>query len=221
MTAPEPNDTAPDRAVPNPAVLSEADHAALVAAKRTLRAAVRVRRRSRAPQRRAAADSARTARLIAFLADRVETGLTVAAYLSTDTEPGTLEFIAWCAAHDLPVLLPLTSTDTPDWAGYSGPDDLRLGRHGIGEPTGPALGPDTIAAVDLVVMPGLAGNEQGQRLGQGSGWYDRALAGVDGPVRVLLLNDDEVLPAIPAEPTDQPVDVIITELRTLVCTPAG
>lgn len=210
MPAAQPNDTERDL---------------IVATKRALRAAVRLRRASRAPQRRAEADHARTTRLVEFLGARHAgsndgtDSLTVAAYLSSEDEPGTLEFVAWCAARDVPVLLPVQRGDVPDWADYSGPDGLQLGRHDILEPSGPALGPGTVAGVDLIVLPGLAGNEQGDRLGQGAGWYDRALADVPGPVRVLLLNDDEVMAAIPTEASDQQVDVIITETRTIVCRP--
>lgn len=207
MPVPEPNDTAAEPSV--------ADQALIGAAKRALRAAVRLRRASRPAARRAANDHARTARLLDFLDSR--TNLTVAAYLSGEEEPGTLEFVAWCAAHDIPVLLPVQRGESPDWASYAGPDSLQLGPHGIAEPAGLPLGAATLAAVDVVVLPGLAGNEHGARLGRGGGWYDRALAGVAGPVRVLLLNDDEVMAAIPTEVTDQPVDVIITETRTIAC----
>jgi 5-formyltetrahydrofolate cyclo-ligase len=67
-----------------------------------------------------------------------------------------------------------------------------------------------------MVCPGLAADRSGGRLGRGGGSYDRALARTRAR-RVLLLHDGEVLDSVPAQPHDQPVDVIVTPTRTLVC----
>ena len=213
---------------PAPTVLSAADHAAIVGAKRTLRTAVLHRRASRSERARTAADHTRTLRVQEFIGDLARPGLTVAAYLSTDDEPGTLELISWLAVHELRVLLPVLGGDdgtlpnddsgrqAPAWAVYTSPDELQEGRYGIAEPRGPVLPPSCLTTAHLVIAPGLAGNEYGHRLGRGGGWYDRALGHTDA-VRLMLLNDDEVMPAVPVEPNDRHVDVIITEERTIRC----
>lgn len=214
---------------PAPPVLSAADRSAIVGAKRTLRTAVLHRRRARSPEARASADHARTLRVQEFIGDLARPGLTVAAYLSTDDEPATLELISWLAALELRVLLPVLGREpgrlpddesgrqAPAWAVYTGPDGLREGRYGIAEPSGEALPSTHLTEAHLVIVPGLAGNQYGHRLGRGGGWYDRALGHTDA-VRLLLLNDDEVMPAVPVEPNDRHVDVIITEQRTIHCT---
>ena len=69
------------------------------------------------------------------------------------------------------------------------------------------------AAAAAVVMPALAVAEDGMRLGQGGGYYDRFLAELPQAVpTVALVFEDELLPAgaIPAEPTDRPVDGVVT-----------
>ena len=73
---------------------------------------------------------------------------------------------------------------------------------------------------ELVVCPGLAANLAGDRLGRGGGWYDRALAhaGQATPVLVLL-NRDEVLPAIPVQPWDRRVDRLVTPDAVIECDP--
>lgn len=214
---------------PAPLVLSAADRAAIVGAKRTLRTAVLHRRGARSAETRAVADHTRTERVQEFIGDLARPGLTVAAYLSTDDEPATLELISWLAAHELRVLLPVLGNEptalphdesgrqAPAWAVYGGPDQLQEGLFRIAEPKGEVLGSTCLTEAHLVILPGLAGNEYGHRLGRGGGWYDRALGHTDA-VRLLLLNDDEVMPAIPVEPNDRHVDVIITERRTIHCT---
>jgi 5-formyltetrahydrofolate cyclo-ligase len=58
----------------------------------------------------------------------------------------------------------------------------------------------------LVLVPGLAADPAGHRLGRGGGYYDRTLdRAAPGTPLVVLLYDDELLPAVPTEPHDQPV----------------
>lgn len=214
-----------------PGALSDADNAALAQAKGLLRGAVTTRRGARPAAERAAADHARYQRFAdftAFAGDPATTsgngsgpasGMTVAAYLSVPPEPATLEIVAWLNTLGATVLVPLlTDPQRPDWARYTGPDELRVGRRGIAEPTGTPLGPQALAGADLIVCPGLGGSVRGGRLGTGGGWYDRALEHADPqtPV-VMLLNDDEIFEAVPMQQWDRRVDVIITPTRTVDC----
>lgn len=194
---------------------SEADHAALAEAKDTLRSAVRTRRAARPADAVAADDHARFGHVRTFLQPRTN-DLVVAAYLSIPPEPSTLELISWLYAAGSTVLLPIlgrrpdgTPRREPDWGAYAGAERLRTGLWGIPEPTTEPLGAEGLARASIVVCSGLAGTPQGQRLGMGGGWYDRALAYADpGAVVMLLLNDDEVVEDLPTEPWDRRVDVI-------------
>lgn len=86
------------------------------------------------------------------------------------------------------------------------------------QPDGEVRGAESLKEADLIVIPALAASVDGTRLGQGGGWYDRALMhrSPDTPV-VAAIFDDEVLEAgiIPAEPHDVPVDAIVTPTRTI------
>jgi 5-formyltetrahydrofolate cyclo-ligase len=200
---------------------AQADDAAIRQAKRLLRNAVLLRRESRSPQARAADDHARFDRIREALAQVPRGVHTVAAYLSGGTEPGTLELVGWLAAQEVTVLLPSMSGQpapllAPDWAPYAGPDRLRSGPYSIPEPTTPPLGADAVVSAQVVICPGLAANREGDRLGRGGGWYDRALAGLpEGRQVWLLLNDDEILDTIPTDPWDRRVGAIITATRMI------
>jgi 5-formyltetrahydrofolate cyclo-ligase len=132
---------------------------------------------------------------------------TIAAYYSIGTEPDTHGLIFGLWKRGSYVVLPVLRPDGDlDWASYEGPDSLAPGPRGLLEPTEPARGPATVARADVVLVPALAVDARGYRLGRGGGSYDRALARVSGQVpTIALLYDDELLPAVPTEAHDQRV----------------
>jgi 5-formyltetrahydrofolate cyclo-ligase len=142
---------------------------------------------------------------------------TVAAYASFGDEPDSYALLDALRRDSIRVLLPRWNTDdTLDWTPYTGRETLSSARGGIPEPAGPRYGEQALLGVDFVVVPALAVDRSGHRLGQGRGCYDRALRRLRDDVPILaLINDDELLPsgAIPVEPHDVPV--------THVATPSG
>ena len=140
----------------------------------------------------------------------VATAGTVAAYYSVGTEPDTrgLIFALWKRGSYviLPVLLP---DGDLDWASYEGPDSLAPGPRGLLQPVEPVRGPGTVARADIVLVPALAVDVFGHRLGRGGGSYDRALARVGEQVPTnALLYDSELLPSVPVAAHDQPVRAV-------------
>jgi 5-formyltetrahydrofolate cyclo-ligase len=204
---------------------TEADQTAIAAAKNVLRQAIRFRRDTRPISQRLTDDAARQSLVEEALTSRLPD--TVAAYVSTGSEPGTLQLIAWLAAHRIRVLLPVLSTMSdgsgrivPAWAPYEGPDSLRLGPHSILEPTSDPVPSEQLPEAELIICPGLAANRAGDRLGRGGGWYDRALRHASSSAPVwLLLNSDEVLETLPTHPWDRRVDVIVTPDEMIMCEP--
>ena len=143
---------------------------------------------------------------------------TVAGYVSVGGEPGTGQLLEALRARGTRVLLPVLCPDNDlDWALYTGPDGLAAGPRGLREATGPRLGPDAVRAADVVLLPGLAVDAGGMRLGRGGGSYDRVLARLaagagpgGGPALVVLLYADEVVARVPREPHDHPVHAVVT-----------
>lgn len=176
-----------------------------MADKGALRRTKDARRHQLPPEEHRRRDAARTEIALAHL----PTPGVVALYASRPGEPGTDSLIIAMEQRGWQVLLPKLGR-TPNWAWSTQP--LRLGWADIPEPTGPALGAAALARADLVILPALAVALDGTRLGTGGGWYDRALPHArPGTPRWVLVSDDELLPRLPSEPHDLPVDAAVTE----------
>ncbi|MGJ5898990.1 5-formyltetrahydrofolate cyclo-ligase [Streptomyces niveiscabiei] len=143
----------------------------------------------------------------------------VAAYVSVGSEPGTLALLDALCARGVRVLLPALLPDNDlDWGPYDGEGSLASVRHGgrmaLLEPVGERLGPDAVTGADVVLLPGLAVDARGMRLGRGGGSYDRVLARLEragsGAALVVLLYDGEVVERVPAEEHDRPVHAVVT-----------
>ncbi len=96
--------------------------------------------------------------------------------------------------------------------------DLAAGRYGIPEPL-PHCPPVSVNRLDFVLVPGLAFDPNGRRLGRGQGHYDRLLAGVEA-LKCGIGFDVQWLESIPQEPCDVLLDVSLTPGRGLVWSPA-
>jgi 5-formyltetrahydrofolate cyclo-ligase len=130
--------------------------------------------------------------------DRLSPEFIVAAYVSIGGEPATGPLFEVLAATTVPVLLPVLLPDRDlDWTAAGAPEIL--------------LGVDAIANASLVLVPALALDRSGHRLGRGGGSYDRALARVRPEQTVLgVVHDEEVLDALPVERHDRPVNGALT-----------
>ncbi|MEV7979758.1 5-formyltetrahydrofolate cyclo-ligase [Streptomyces sp. NPDC086519] len=144
---------------------------------------------------------------------------TVAAYVSVENEPGTLTLLDALLARGVRVLLPALLPDHDlDWGAYAGKGSLARVQHGgkmaLFEPSGERLGPDAVLGADVVLLPGLAVDARGMRLGRGGGSYDRVLARLERagarPALVVLLYDTEVVERVPAQGHDRPVQAVVT-----------
>lgn len=177
--------------------------------KRDVRKAVRAGRRNR-PEAALRDGGAALARYAWQLPGR-----RIAAFAGAGGEPPTLPLLDALRRDGRDLLLPVLLDDMDlDWARYEGRDALVVGRMGIAQPAGSALGRDAIESVDLVLAPALAVDVAGRRLGQGGGSYDRALVRTRAPV-VAVVWDDEVLVEVPTDDHDLPVAGTLTPLGGL------
>lgn len=94
--------------------------------------------------------------------------------------------------------------------------DLTAGWRGLREPVPGRRLPLRPSAVDAVLVPGLAFDRAGNRLGHGGGHFDRLLGQVGrSAVLIGIAHDVQVVDAVPVEAHDRPVDVVVTPSRTL------
>jgi len=185
--------------------------------KRALREQLLATRRAMTEAERISAHRALKAQ-IRWLVER-EQPKVVAAYLPIGTEPvahhdeqSLPELLLSAAAKTggLAVLLPIWKPDNElGWAYYRGPESLRLTSRGLLEPRQPALPPDEIVAADLMLVPALAVDTVGNRLGRGAGCYDRALGYARAPIAALLY-EHELLAEVPVADHDIAVASVIT-----------
>lgn len=183
------------------------DPGALAVAKDELREGILFRRRTRPLADRAAAADAVASALVAGLR-----GVrTLAAFVPDPTEPGSGRLPDAYAELGARVLLPVIppAGRILDWAVHTG--ELEGGRFGLSEPVGPRLGAMAIQEADAVVVPALAVDRFGIRLGRGGGYYDRALVHArPDAVLVTVVFDGERVDELPREVHDRPVAAVVT-----------
>lgn len=142
-------------------------------------------------------------------------------YAAMRSEVATRELMELALAEGKTLVYPRTDWET--WrivpALLKDPNVLRPGRFGVPEPTTTLapVGPDSI---DLALVPGVAFDIYGHRLGYGGGFFDRFLSALpDHAAAWGLAFDVQVMGRLPAEPHDVKVDVVVTETRWIVAEP--
>ena len=152
----------------------------------------------------------------------VTSGSTVCAYVPVGTEPGSIEMVDMLLRRARRVLLPVARTTADNaplplrWGEYR-PGALVPGPWGLLEPAEPVLPESALGEADLVIVPALAVDHQGVRLGRGRGFYDRSLGGRDPQARlVAMVRDAEFVGELPAEAHDVPMTHVITPRRGVI-----
>jgi 5-formyltetrahydrofolate cyclo-ligase len=147
---------------------------------------------------------------------------TVAVYYSVGAEPETRGLVFGLWKRGTYVVLPVLREDGDlDWASFEGPESMVPGPRGLLEPGEARRGVSAVARADAVLVPALAVDRAGNRLGRGGGSFDRALARV-GPLipLIALLYDDELVDRLPAEAHDVPVRAVVRPSHGVTMLPA-
>jgi 5-formyltetrahydrofolate cyclo-ligase len=93
---------------------------------------------------------------------------------------------------------------------------LKSGQNGILQPDPGKCRTVPIDCIDIAIIPGIAFDEKGGRIGSGDGYYDRLIPHLPVTTRkVALALDDQIIPQVPIEPHDKHVDIIITDKRII------
>lgn len=137
-------------------------------------------------------------------APEIASASTIASYISYEYEPSTLEINEAFLREGKTLLLPRINRDQLEWVKWDGNPEKLLTKKKISEPIGEAI--DDLSVIGAIVVPSLRIDQSGYRLGQGGGYYDRALAKISawkiGLVYAGELNSEE----LPHEAHDIPLD---------------
>ena len=190
----------------------------ITAEKAALRARLRTLLSSLSPEQRRESDRALLDRFLAL--PQVADAHTLLLYSSMGTEPDTARLLEPLWARGKRLCLPRCLPGNQMEARFVQRESVLVPHPwGMLEPGTdcPLAAP---ADIDLVLVPGLAFDRSGGRLGQGGGYYDRWLAGFSGRT-VALCRELVLLDRAPREGHDRPVDLVVTEGAVYGLSPAG
>ena len=134
----------------------------------------------------------------------------IGCYLSFGSEPATDSFIELAKAEGIEIACPRIDPQG-QMVLAALESETKASELGFREPTGNVVEPEDL---DLIVVPALAIDYQGQRLGRGAGYFDRYLEHYKGPT-IGLVYDAEFLPKVPTLAHDAPVSQVVTESRII------
>ena len=183
-------------------------------AKAELRERMRILRDGIPPDERARLGALIEERALALPA--VPEARTVTAFHSFGSEVSTASLIERLAAGNRQVLVPYLDAGEMHMAVYRPGDDLVPAGYGTMEPA--VRIPVPPEEIDVCLVPGLAFDPRGYRVGYGGGYFDRFLPRLDPrAVRIGVAFHLQVVSEVPHGPADQPVDLVVTEAETLAC----
>ncbi|ETW26211.1 5-formyltetrahydrofolate cyclo-ligase [Mycobacterium gastri] len=152
---------------------------------------------------------------------------TVCAYVPVGGEPGSMDMLMALRQRAARVLLPVARVAADNvplpllWGEYR-PGELVRGRWGLLQPPEPWLPESAVAEAALVLVPALAVDRRGVRLGKGLGFYDRSLAAMNPHTWLIaLVRDEEFVDELPQEAHDVRITHVITPARGLIALPCG
>lgn len=183
--------------------------------KKRIRADVLKKRNGIPPHTKRLKDSAIGKRL--FSLKEFKDAKSILFYASVRSEVDTLDMIRKAISMGKSVMLPKVDIKSHSLKIYEvkGMDEIEMGYMGIPEPIVSKKSLRSPDSADIVIMPGIAFDPSGGRLGYGKGYYDRMLSGRHGILKTALAYEEQIVRNIPTELYDIKVDSIITEKRTI------
>jgi 5-formyltetrahydrofolate cyclo-ligase len=140
-------------------------------------------------------------------------------YANNSNEVGTKNILARTHAYNKIIVLPAFNTDTFAMTLMKVDaleKDLTAGPRGVFEPNPDRCKVVPIERIDIAIIPAVALDEKGGRIGSGEGYYDRLIPELSITTRkVALAFEEQIIPQIPIESHDKHIDIIITDKRII------
>ncbi len=180
--------------------------------KRSIRSHFLAERKSRPSQ--ICADSSSEIQRRFMCSDLFRDARCLALYSAIHNEVSTDEIVEQVLGSEKTLVFPRVRGEDLEFVLIESTADLVPGAFGVKEPKGCNLVP--VEKIDLVVVPGVAFDQRGHRLGYGRGYYDRALARCRRQcMKVGFAYDSQLVEELPAAHYDETLSVLITESQTL------
>jgi len=156
---------------------------------------------------------------LVFQMDEFKDAKTILFYVSYDNEVYTHEMIKESLEIKKQVIVPKTDMNkrTILCSSLTKWDDLFIGAYNILEPRQECLNEVSLESIDLIIIPGIAFDYQGNRIGHGMGYYDRLLKKKINAHCLGLAFELQIVNNIPTAPHDVKVEKIVTEERIITC----
>ena len=129
------------------------------------------------------------------------------AYIACRNELETADIISWCLSYGKHVAVPKVQGEIMHFYEITVLSDCVPGAFGILEPAGEKK--DRITTPGFMLVPGLAFDKNGNRLGYGGGFYDKYLASHEEIITAALGYDFQIIEKVPSEPHDKKMDYLI------------
>jgi 5-formyltetrahydrofolate cyclo-ligase len=139
---------------------------------------------------------------------------TIMLYISLDIEVDTREFIKNELLKGKSIVVPFVEDDDIQISKLENFENLTQGKFGVLEPMKKKK---YNGKVDLVIVPGVAFDSKGRRIGFGKGYYDKFLEKFRDSLKIGLAFEEQIVDFVPAQEHDVAVDMIITEKRIIKC----
>jgi len=140
-------------------------------------------------------------------------------YMNSSNEVATQEIIKRCFDYNRVIVLPAFIKETHEMSLMKIDNlesELQPGPRGVLEPNPARCKKVPIENIDIAIIPGVAFDEKGGRIGTGEGYYDRFIPQLTITTRkVALAFENQIIPQVPMESHDKHVDIIITEERII------
>jgi len=147
------------------------------------------------------------------LLEEYKSAKTIMCYISLDSEVNTWEFIKSKLADGKEIVVPyIDVNDVLSVSKLKSFDNLVVGKYGVLEPKNKLLYDEKI---DLMILPGLAFDVNGSRIGFGKGYFDKFLSKHTKSVKVALAFEEQIIDFIPTTKYDVYMDVIVTDKRLI------
>jgi 5-formyltetrahydrofolate cyclo-ligase len=149
--------------------------------------------------------------------EAIRSASTLMAYLSFGSEVAADDLIRWGWKEGKRIVVPFCPPEGREMTAcrIDGFDELEKGRYGIRAPEAGRLRPVPSGEIDAVVVPAVAFDRRGYRVGYGGGYYDRFLPAATRAIRIGAAFACQIIKGIPVGPYDVKMDCIVTEEETI------